>query len=211
MNPADIGLAKRHFPGAEIVPDETISGGMDATAEDGAIRVMNTFEKRLERAWREMLPLLIKDVYQEVSRWNSFWTLKTGDIPPNISCRGSGAGERGSSRIGDALAFDASPFDSPVVRTDGSVLKDRSPEGVWRNLMREYRWVYLQMNRGLRRIIRAFFLYVELRTLFICLRHGKTKRPAAVEELLSCQPAFGRRSRHILVTSVGYSLCRRRH
>jgi V/A-type H+-transporting ATPase subunit E len=40
---------------------------VDATAEGGAIRVVNTLEKRLERAWREMLPLLIKDVYQEVS------------------------------------------------------------------------------------------------------------------------------------------------
>jgi V/A-type H+/Na+-transporting ATPase subunit E len=67
VNPADIGLAKKHFPAAELVPDETISGGMDATAEGGAVRVVNTLEKRLERAWRDMLPLLIKDVYQEVS------------------------------------------------------------------------------------------------------------------------------------------------
>jgi V/A-type H+-transporting ATPase subunit E len=67
VNPADIGLAKKHFPGAEIVQDDSISGGVDATAEGGAIRVVNTLEKRLERAWREMLPLLIKDVYQEVS------------------------------------------------------------------------------------------------------------------------------------------------
>jgi V/A-type H+-transporting ATPase subunit E len=67
VNPADIGLAKKHFPDAEIIQDASISGGVDATAEGGAIRVVNTLEKRLERAWREMLPLLIKNVYQEVS------------------------------------------------------------------------------------------------------------------------------------------------
>jgi V/A-type H+-transporting ATPase subunit E len=67
VHPADIELAKRHFPGAEITADEKITGGMDATAEGGLIRVVNTFEKRLERTWADMLPLLIKDVYQEVS------------------------------------------------------------------------------------------------------------------------------------------------
>jgi len=28
---------------------------------------VNTFEKRLERAWTEMLPEIIKDVYRELS------------------------------------------------------------------------------------------------------------------------------------------------
>ena len=46
---------------------ETITGGMDAAMEDGTIRVINTFEKRLELAWADLLPLLISDVYQEVS------------------------------------------------------------------------------------------------------------------------------------------------
>jgi V/A-type H+/Na+-transporting ATPase subunit E len=68
VNPGDVGFAKKYFPKAEIVPDDKITGGMDATAEGGAIRVINTFEKRLERSWLDLLPDLIKDVYKEVSR-----------------------------------------------------------------------------------------------------------------------------------------------
>jgi V/A-type H+-transporting ATPase subunit E len=67
VNPADAGLARRYFPGAEPVPDESITGGLDAATVDGAVRVINTFEKRLQRAWPEMLPVLMKDIYQEVS------------------------------------------------------------------------------------------------------------------------------------------------
>jgi len=65
VNPGDVALAGNYFPGAEIVPDRDITGGMDASTKDGSIRVINTFEKRLERAWSEMLPLLIRDVYRE--------------------------------------------------------------------------------------------------------------------------------------------------
>jgi vacuolar-type H+-ATPase subunit E/Vma4 len=67
VNPRDVGFAKKYFPNAEIVPDEKITGGMDATAEDGAIRVINTLEKRLERSWMDLLPEMMSDVYQEVS------------------------------------------------------------------------------------------------------------------------------------------------
>ncbi len=68
VNPEDIGRAKEHFPGAEIISDKHITGGLDVTTEGGKIRVINTFEKRLERAWEEMLPGLLRDVYEEVSR-----------------------------------------------------------------------------------------------------------------------------------------------
>jgi len=67
VHPADIDIARKHLSGAEIVPVETIAGGMDASNADGTIRVNNTFEKRLELAWVDLLPLLIRDVYQEVS------------------------------------------------------------------------------------------------------------------------------------------------
>lgn len=67
VNPGDVALAEKFFPGAEIVPDRNITGGMDVSTKDGSIRVINTFEKRLERAWSDMLPLLIRDVYGEGS------------------------------------------------------------------------------------------------------------------------------------------------
>jgi vacuolar-type H+-ATPase subunit E/Vma4 len=67
VNPEDAALAGKYFPGAEIIPDRNITGGMDASTADGTVRIINTFEKRLERAWTDMLPVLIKDVYQEVS------------------------------------------------------------------------------------------------------------------------------------------------
>ncbi len=65
VNPADVALARTLFSGAEIVPDPAITGGLDAA--DGSIRIVNTFEKRLERAWGDMLPVLIEEVYREVS------------------------------------------------------------------------------------------------------------------------------------------------
>ena len=67
VNPGDVELAIGQFPGAEVVPDERISGGMDASAENGAIRVVNTFERRLERAWQDMLPHMIGNACTEVS------------------------------------------------------------------------------------------------------------------------------------------------
>ncbi len=67
VNPGDEALGKKYFPGAEIIPDKSITGGMDASAADGTIRVINTFEKRLERAWDDMLPGLIRDAYREAT------------------------------------------------------------------------------------------------------------------------------------------------
>jgi len=64
VNPADVALAGRHFPGATIVEDAAIGGGMDSMTEDGKIRVVNTFEKRLERAWEHMAPLLMKELHE---------------------------------------------------------------------------------------------------------------------------------------------------
>jgi vacuolar-type H+-ATPase subunit E/Vma4 len=67
VNPADVDLARGYFPDAELVANESITGGMDAATGDGALRVINTFEKRLERAWGELLPVLMKDVLREAS------------------------------------------------------------------------------------------------------------------------------------------------
>ncbi|MCL5023381.1 MAG: V-type ATP synthase subunit E [Nitrospirae bacterium] len=59
----DGDMAKAFFPGAEIAPDDGISGGLDVIAGKGTIRVVNTFEKRLEKAWSGMLPGIMNDVY----------------------------------------------------------------------------------------------------------------------------------------------------
>jgi V/A-type H+-transporting ATPase subunit E len=53
------------FPDAEVIADESISGGLDAATAGGRIRVVNTFEKRLERAWPILLPEMIRAVYHE--------------------------------------------------------------------------------------------------------------------------------------------------
>ncbi len=63
-------------------------------------------------------------------------------------------------------------------------VRDRTPEGVWRSLLREYRWVYTQMNGSYREIFRSFFLYTELRTIFICLRHLKHEKTGKIADLL---------------------------
>jgi vacuolar-type H+-ATPase subunit E/Vma4 len=66
VNPEDVGLAKSIFNAADIIPDKTIAGGVDAMTDGGKIRVINTFEKRLERVWVDMLPELLKKIYEAV-------------------------------------------------------------------------------------------------------------------------------------------------
>ena len=81
------------------------------------------------------------------------------------------------------LLFDAAPLEvllSP--RSRGGVV-EASPDAVWRRLMKEYRWVYGQMNRRLRELFGPFFLYAELRTICICLRQMKDRKSARMEEL----------------------------
>jgi V/A-type H+-transporting ATPase subunit E len=67
VNREDLGRGREFFPGAEIIADDRISGGVEVAIEDGKIRVINTFEKRLERVWEDLLPDLMKDAYEEVS------------------------------------------------------------------------------------------------------------------------------------------------
>ncbi len=82
------------------------------------------------------------------------------------------------------LLFDASLFETTTLPKTG-LLKAKSPDAVWANLIREYRWVYGQMNMRLRRIFGPFFLYSELRTLIICLRRLPDRKAGALDELLN--------------------------
>jgi len=60
VNPADEALAREVFPGAEVRADAGIAGGFEAETADGKVRVVDTFLKRLERAWPELLPELMR-------------------------------------------------------------------------------------------------------------------------------------------------------
>jgi vacuolar-type H+-ATPase subunit E/Vma4 len=65
VNPDDGDRARTVFPGARILCDPSITGGMEAVSAEGTQRIINTFEKRLERAWEELLPLLVSAAYRE--------------------------------------------------------------------------------------------------------------------------------------------------
>jgi vacuolar-type H+-ATPase subunit C/Vma6 len=100
-----------------------------------------------------------------------------------------------------ALIFEADPagyLASPRYR---GFVRERTPEGMWENLVREYRWVYLQMNEELRELFGPFFLYSELRTLFICLRHLREKKLGTAGELLD-QSLLSRPAKEILAKSA---------
>ena len=64
VNPDDAALAARHFPRARIIPEPAIRGGMATLAAGGLIEINNTLEKRLERGWPELLPVIIKETEQ---------------------------------------------------------------------------------------------------------------------------------------------------
>jgi V/A-type H+-transporting ATPase subunit E len=61
VNPADAEAARRLFPAAEIVA-AAAAGGLTAAAAGGRLRVDNTLEKRLERGWPELLPLIMEEL-----------------------------------------------------------------------------------------------------------------------------------------------------
>ena len=65
VNPADRAVAGRTFPGAAIVDEPAITGGCEAEAEGGRIRIVNTLEKRLERGWPELLPEIVRSLTGE--------------------------------------------------------------------------------------------------------------------------------------------------
>ena len=62
VNPADLELAANFFAGDIIHPEAAISGGLVAVSANGRIIVDNTFEKRLERKWQQILPAIIAEL-----------------------------------------------------------------------------------------------------------------------------------------------------
>ena len=67
VNQDDASMTLVHFPGIHIIGDNRISGGIDVSAENSRQRIINTFEKRLERAWEEILSSLIYEIRKEAS------------------------------------------------------------------------------------------------------------------------------------------------
>lgn len=61
-SPGDTVLASGYFPGASIIPDETLSGGVKAVSADDTLTVDNTLEARLERLWPDLLPHLMAEL-----------------------------------------------------------------------------------------------------------------------------------------------------
>ncbi len=68
VNPQDDALAGKHFPNTRIETDSTICGGFIVTAESRKITVDNTFEKRFERNWAMVMPLIIKEICCEFTK-----------------------------------------------------------------------------------------------------------------------------------------------
>jgi vacuolar-type H+-ATPase subunit C/Vma6 len=66
------------------------------------------------------------------------------------------------------------------------LMAEYSGEGVWKRMLKEYRWIYFQMNSSLRNVFLPFFMYSEVKTIILCLRYkaGKESR-SDVEGLLS--------------------------
>lgn len=62
VHPQDEAMVRGCFPDARIETDENISGGLGVIGNSGKTAVVNTFEKRLEKAWEEILPLIMKDI-----------------------------------------------------------------------------------------------------------------------------------------------------
>ncbi len=64
VNPKDAALAASLFPGAEVLPDDAVTGGMTVLDEQDRVRVVNTFEKRLERKWEDLLPEIMREALE---------------------------------------------------------------------------------------------------------------------------------------------------
>jgi hypothetical protein len=92
---------------------------------------------------------------------------------------------RRSRLIGDwrPLLIDPALYESlPTART-GGFHQDKTADAAWRNLLAEYQWVYSQMNQQLRDIFFSYFLFTELKTIVICLRHLDERKAGAIDPL----------------------------
>ena len=71
VNPADVDIAAKTFNKNSVQSDSAISGGLVAVSADRRIVVDNTFEKRLERKWDQIIPELIKKIEEKYGKSGS--------------------------------------------------------------------------------------------------------------------------------------------
>jgi len=102
------------------------------------------------------------------------------------------------------LLFDSAPLDVLVSSRSRGGIVEASPDAVWRRLIKEYRWVYGQMNGCLRETFSLFFLYAELRTICISLRQMKDRKSAHLEELFG-ESLLSNELRKVCLTSTDSS------
>lgn len=65
VNAEDRELAQARFPEAKVLVDDSITGGIEVESGDGRIRISNTFETRLERAWPQIVTDLVRDLWED--------------------------------------------------------------------------------------------------------------------------------------------------
>lgn len=65
VNPADLKMAVKFFTADIIKPDSSICGGLIAITAENKIIVDNTFKKRLERKWFQILPAIIVKIEKQ--------------------------------------------------------------------------------------------------------------------------------------------------
>lgn len=83
-----------------------------------------------------------------------------------------------------SLVYGAAPIEFLASAQYQGFVRERSAEGMWRALLREYAWVFGQMEDEVRRIFAPYLLYTELRTVFICLRYLQGARAQKAGEVL---------------------------
>ncbi len=66
VHPLDRDRAARVFPAARVVTDSNISGGFEAVGRNGRVRIRNTLDTRLVRAWPDLLPGIVRRIEDEV-------------------------------------------------------------------------------------------------------------------------------------------------
>jgi vacuolar-type H+-ATPase subunit C/Vma6 len=85
----------------------------------------------------------------------------------------------------DNFLFSPEPFKNLLSTKYGEFISEHSIEGVWKRFLKEFQWIYFQMNKGLRDVFLPFFLYYEIKNLIVCFRYktGKGTRKE-IENLL---------------------------